>query len=204
MRTYDQIKSSVEALKFKWLSIVNVPNYVWERTSFKATNKFTDFLHVCWIDETGKKNILTIPGTTKPGLVGSLYNPLTVRGVTGTAIIRSPQQVIDGWDFRDTDKEFSGYPYFRQVAPVDYWRDGNKDDNIDKVNPEEDKINGTHWHIMSKINQKGSGFVNNWSLGCAGAIEDEFEKILPVTRKYVKAYGKTKVTGTFINSEDIK
>lgn len=203
MRNYDQIKLAIESLNFKWFTGPNSLNYVWERIDFHATNHMTDFLHVCWLDEKGKKQIISIPGTTKPGHIGSLFNPVTVRGVTGTAIIRSPQQVIGGWEFRDTREEFSHYPYFRQVAPVDYWRDGNKDTEIDKVNPEEDKINGTHWHIMSKKNQKGSGNINNWSLGCSGAIEDEFEKILPITRKSVAVYG-TKVTGTYIESQNIK
>jgi len=203
MRTYSQIKTAVESLGFKWFKSPLSINYVWERTNFVATNKMTDFLHVCWLDENNKENILSIPGTTKPGLVGSLLSPVTVRGVTGTAVIRSPQQVLGGWEFRDTDKEFSHYPYFRQVAPVDYWRDGDKDKEIDKVNPEEDKINGTHWHIMSKIDTYGSGNVNNWSLGCSGAAEPEFEKILPITRLSCKKYGN-KVTGTYIESQHIK
>lgn len=203
MRTYDQIELAVKSLNFKWFTGIMSINYVWERKDFVATNRMTDELHLCWLDEKGNKHILSIPGTTKPGLTGSLLNPLTVRGVTGTAVIRSPQQVIGGWEFRDTFKEFSKYPYFRQVAPVDYWRDGDKDNEIDKINPEEDQNNGTHWHIMSKIDQKGSGNVNNWSLGCSGAIEDEFEKILPPTRESVKLYGN-KVTGTYIESQHIK
>jgi len=203
MRTYQQIKTAVESLGFKWFKSPLSLNYIWERVDFVATNKFTDFLHVCYIDNIGKETILTIPATTKPGLVGSLLSPVTVRGVTGTAVIRSPQQVFGGWEFRDTDKEFSKYPYFRQVALLDYWRDGDKDKEIDKVNPEEDKLNGTHWHIMSKVGQVGSGNVNNWSLGCCGAIHKEWDKILPITRASVLKYGP-RVTGTFIESQHIK
>jgi len=203
MRTYQQIKTAVESLGFKWFKSPLSLNYIWERVDFVATNKFTDFLHVCYIDSIGKETILTIPATTKPGLVGSLLSPVTVRGVTGTAVIRSPQQVLAGWEFRDTDKEFSKYPYFRQVALLDYWRDGDKDKEIDKVNPEEDKLNGTHWHIMSKVGQVGSGNVNNWSLGCCGAIHKEWDKILPITRASVLKYGP-RVTGTFIESQHIK
>jgi len=203
MRSYQQLKTAVESLGFKWFKSPLSLNYIWERTSFEATNKFTDFLHVCYIDNNNKEIILTIPATTKPGLTGSLLSPVTVRGVTGTAIIRSPQQVLGGWEFRDTDKEFSKYPYFRQVALLDYWRDGDKDKEIDKVNPEEDKLNGTHWHIMSKINTAGSGSVNNWSLGCCGAIHKEWDKILPITRLSCAKYGN-RVTGTIIESIHIK
>lgn len=201
-RTYEQIKNAVTSLGFKWFTGPFSVNYVHERADFVATNHFSDLLHTCWLDDKGVKHILTIPWTTKPGLKGSLLNPLTVRGITGTAVIQSPQQVVGGWEFKDTDKEFSKYPYFRQVKPVKYWRDGDKDLEIDKVQ-EEEEINGTHWHIMSHIDTMGSGNVNNFSLGCVGAPEPEFEKILPITRKTTGVYG-TRVTGTFIESKHIK
>jgi hypothetical protein len=146
--------------------------------------------------------ILTIPATTKPGLKGSILEPVTVDGVTGTAVIK-PGQYPGAWEFHDTFDEFSKYPYFRQVGPVDYWRDGDKDLVIDHVQDQEDRIFGTHWHIMSHIDTYGSGQVNNWSLGCMGAPEPEFKKILPVIRKAVKRYGK-KFTGTLIESKDVK
>ena len=203
MRTYQQIKIAVESLNFKWFTSPLSINYVWERVDYKATNRFTDFLHVCYIDNVDKETILTIPATTKPGLTGSLLSPVTVRGVTGTAVIRSPQQVLSGWEFHDTTKEFSSYPYFRQIGEVDYWRDGDKDQEIDKINPEEDKINMTHWHRMSQNSTYGSGQVNNWSLGCCGSPEPEWKKILPITRQSCKLYGN-KVTGTFIESVHIK
>lgn len=201
-RTYQQIEDAIKDLGFKWFTGAFSLNYVQERTDFVATNHFTDFLHVCWKDDKGTPNILTIPWTTKPGLKGSLLNPLTVRGITGTAVVQSPQQVLGGWEFHDTRDEFSHYPYFRQIKPVKYWRDGDKDLEIDKVQPEED-INGTHWHIMSKEDTMGSGNINNFSLGCQGTPEPEFEKILPITRKTVELYG-ARVTGTFIESIHIK
>lgn len=203
MRTYKQIKIALESLNFKWFKSPLSINYVWERVDYHATNKFTDFLHLCYIDEKGKEVILTIPATTKPGLKGSLLEPVTVRGITGTAVIRSSQQVLGGWEFHDTKKEFSSYPYFRQVGEVDYWRDGDKDNEIDKINPEEDKVNMTHWHRMSQNDTYGSGLVNNWSLGCCGSPEPEWKKILPITRLSCAKYGN-KVTGTFIESIHIK
>lgn len=202
-RTYDQIENAVKSLNFKWFNLPHQLNYVWERTNYDATNKFTDFLHVCYIDEHGAKAIFTIPATTKPGTNGALLEPVTVEHVTGTAVIQSPQQVIDGWEFHDTDKEFSHYPYFRQVGKVDYWRDGNKDFKIDKTQEQLDKIYGTHWHRMSQNGTYGSGLVNNWSEGCSGSPEPEFRKILDPTRAHTKLYGK-RVTGTYIESQHIK
>lgn len=200
MRTYEDVERAVKSLGFKWFTSPFEVNYVWERVDFVATNKFTDFLHVCYTDTIGKKIIMTIPATTKPGLKGSLQEPVTVEGIRGTAVIESPQQVIKGWRFRDTSTEFSSYPYFRQVGKVNYWRDGNKDTIIDKVQRQIAKIFGTHWHRMSQNGTYGSGLVNNWSLGCMGAPEPEFKKILDITRKTVGMYG-VEVTGTIIESK---
>jgi len=203
MKTYKQIQLAVEGLGYKWFNGPYSLNFIWERTSFEATNKFTDFLHVCYKDVNGFEQIITLPATTKPGLKGSLLEPITVEGIRGTAIIESPQQVLGGWEFKDTFKEFSSYPYFRQIGKVNYWRDGNKDTIIDKINRQIAKIFGTHWHRMSQNNTYGSGLVNNWSLGCMGCPEPEFKKILEITRKSVKMYG-TKFTGTIIESKHIK
>jgi len=56
---------------------------------------------------------------------------------------------------------------------------------------------------MSNVGTFGSGEVNNWSLGCMGAAEPEFKKILPIVRASVKLYGD-KFTGTIIESKDIQ
>lgn len=199
MRTYGSVKQEVLNKGFKWFQNPYSLNFVHERTSYNATNVFDDFLHVCFTDKQGVGQIITIPWTTKPGIKGSLDSPVTVEGITGTAIIQAPQQVIEGWQFRDTFTEFSKHPYFRQIGKVDYWRDGNKNNILDKVKAQFKKIFGTHWHIMSHPEVKGSGKVNNWSLGCMGGIAEDFDKILEVTRKSVSMYGD-KFTGTILDS----
>lgn len=199
-RRYDEVKQAVIAKGYAFYQDELCLNFIWERTNDEITNVFSDFLHVCWV-ENDIARILTIPATTKPGLKGSILEPVTVEGITGTAII-IPGQYIDTWEFHDTDKEFSQYPYFRQVAPVNYWRDGDKDTHIDEVNEQDNKIFGTHWHRMSQTGTYGSGQVNNWSLGCMGAPEPEWKKVLPIVRRYVEIFG-TKATGTLIETKDI-
>lgn len=201
-RTYDQIEQAVKTLNFRWFTAPFSLNVVWERTSYEATNKFTDWCHFCYTESNGNKKIISIPATTKPGLVGSLFSPTTVEGVTGTAVIQSPQQIDKGWQFRDTFSEFSRYPYFRQRGKVNYWRDGNKDTWIDKVKAQIAKIFGTHWHIMSQPGKRGSGLVNNWSEGCMGWAEPDFAPLLPLIRKSVSLYGDM-FTGTIIDSSNI-
>jgi hypothetical protein len=205
MRTYSELKEVMERKKYKFFLSNLSLNCIWERTSDEITNHFTDFLHIAYLQLNPKSKLLksvviTIPTTTKPGLKGSILEPTTVNGVTGTAIIK-PGQYLGTWEFRDTSFEFSKYPYFRQIGLIDYWRDGDKDTHIDKIQDQENKLFGTHWHIMSQIGTYGSGQVNNWSLGCMGAAEPEFKKILPIIRKSVKLYGN-KFSGTILESKD--
>ena len=147
---------------------------------------------------------MTIPATTKAGIKGAFDAPPTVEGITGTAVI-IPGQYIDTWKFIDvadgTNAPKKGYPfdkeYFRQVKGIKYWRDGNKDLVIDHVQEQDNKIFGTQWHKMSNPGTYGSGLVNNWSEGCMGAVEPEFQKILPIVRESVKVHGDL-FTGTII------
>lgn len=202
MRTYSQIENSLKKMNFNFFKGNLNLNFVWERTSDIATNKFTDFLHIVY-EENNVKKIITIPATTKPGLKGSLLEPVTVEGITGTAIIQSPKQFIACWQFRDTYNEFSKYPYFRQIKGIDYWRDFNKNNVIDRVQSQLKKIFGTHWHRMSNNNTYGSGLVNNWSLGCLGCPEPEFIKILPLVRKSIKIWGDV-FTGTILETKNFE
>jgi len=198
MKNYQEVKDAVIAKGFKFYSGKLNLNFVWERTNDVITNKFTDRLHIAYEDESSIQRVLTIPCTTKPGIKGSIDSPITYEGATGTAIICAPQQVGGGWEFRDTDKEFSRYPYFRQVRPVDYWRDGDKDLVVDRVQQQNDKIFGTHWHVMSnKPPAFQSGNVNNWSKGCMGAQFADWDKILPLVRKSIPLHGKF-FTGTIL------
>lgn len=200
-RTYKELQDALIRKGYKWFSKPLSLNFIWERTSYKATNIFDDWLHIAYIDEKGAEKVLTIPATTKPGVKGSLDSPITVEGFTGTAII-AEGQYLSAWEFRDTTREFSKYPYFRQVEKINYWRDGNKDRLIDRINKFVSKLWGTHWHKMSNVGTYGSGLVNNWSLGCMGAPEPEFKTILPLVRRSVNFFG-SKFTGTVIVSEDI-
>ena len=181
-RTYDNLKQTVLSLGYKWFPEDLHLNFIWERTDDIITNKFTDFLHVAWIEDE-VESVITIPATTKPGLKGAVMEPVTVNGVTGTSVI-IPGQYIDAWQFRDTTTEFSKYPYFRQIGKIDYWRD-NRDTNIadEAVQKQEqdNELHETHWHRMSPIDGYGSGQINNWSEGCMGAATPEWKKIRGTT-----------------------
>lgn len=203
-RTYDEIVTAMQKLNYTFFAGEKNLNFIWERTSDEITNKFTDFLHIAYQSQ-GENLVFTIPATTKPGIKGSIDSPVTYEGVTGTAII-IPGQYHASWEFIDTPVPPTGkhYPldkeYFRQVKPVNYWRDGNKDLVVDHVQEQDNQIFGTHWHKMSNPGASGFG-VNNWSLGCMGAEQPEFIKILPLVRSSVPLYGSV-FTGTVLESKD--
>ena len=91
-----------------------------------ADNHFTDVLYIAY-KVNGLEKVLTVQCTTLPGLRGSLYNPNTVRGVTGTAVIQTGQY-RGAWKFIDSyTKFFSKYPFFMQIKPIkilERWKQG--------------------------------------------------------------------------------
>lgn len=197
MRSYAEIKAMHAKMGYKFFDKDLSLNFTWERTGKIYTNKFTDFLYISYADNF-REEVLSIPATTKPGLKGSILEPVTVEGVTGTAVI-VPGQYRSAWKFIDSYTGFSKYPYFKQVGPVNYYRDADKDLELDEVNLQTNKIFGTHWHRMSNNDTYGSGQVNNWSLGCMGAPEPEWRKILELVRRSVLKYGPV-FTGTIVES----
>ena len=202
--TYQDIKNSAVKNNYKFFSSGDFNlNFWWIRNDEHASNHFTDDLVIAY-KENGIEKTLEIKCTTKPGLKGSLYNPVTVEGITGTAVIM-PGQYSGAWQFIDSYTEFSQYPFFRQIRGINYWRDGDKDNEIDEVNEQLNKLFGTQWHRMSNVGDKrqvADYEINTWSLGCIGSIISEWDKVIALTRKCVAIYGNV-FTGTIINRKDL-
>lgn len=201
---YQSLKTTLEKLGYLFYDSGDYNlNFVWVRNDLHATNHFTDDLHIAY-RENGQEMVLSVKATTKPGLRGSLLNPVIVEGITGTAVIKEGQYHA-AWEFRDTYTAFSHYPYFQQVKSINYYRDGDKDKEIDEINEQDNKIFGTNWHHMSNVGDKRKieDFeINNWSLGCLGCPIVEWDKVIALTRKSVPVYGTT-YTGTIISAQDL-
>ena len=201
---YQVLKQTLEKNGFKFFDKGNYNlNIIWVRNDLIADNHFTDDLYVAY-KESGIERVLSIKCTTIPGLKKSLYNPNTVDGVTGTAIIKRGQY-LSSWEFHDTYEEFSEFPYFRQIKPIDYYRDGDKDNEIDLVQEQDDKIFNTHWHKMSNVGDKRKVEqfeVNNWSQGCMGAPVSEWIKVIILMRESIKHGQKQIVSGTILDRKD--
>lgn len=173
-------------------------NIIFERTSDEYSNMFTDKLHIAY-RENGVPKVVTIRATTKPGLKGSILNPITVGGVTGTAVIipnqyRSAYRYVDinigNMDFITSNYPFfykQGHkqtPYFQQIKGLNYWRDFDKDLVIDEVQEQDNKLFGTHIHSMGEP-------INNWSLGCMGfSLPDMIYTVSPILKQAIALYGR--------------
>jgi len=206
-KKYDDIKKFVLNKGYVWYDKMMWSNWIWYRSSYIATNKFTDSLFICYINTNGDKVVYSLPCTTKPGLKMSLLRDLKDQPVAdnkvGTACIY-PGQYIQSWEWKNTYNEFSSYPYFRQIKGLNYLRDSNRNNMIEfKAIPDaKNKIYGTHWHKMSNSGF-GSGNVNNFSQGCMGTPESNFAKLIPIVNEFVKYQGKL-FTGTILDDQDFK
>ena len=198
--TYQEIKKTVEDKGFVFFDKGDYNlNFMWYRNDLIADNHFSDDLYVAY-KANGIEQVLNVKCTTIPGLRGSLYNPITVAGITGTAIIKEGQY-RSAWKFIDSYTQFSTYPFFQQIKTIDYYRDGNKDNIIDEVNEQDNRLFGTHWHRMSNVGDKRmieSFEINNWSLGCMGSPIVEWDKVIELTRTAIKHGQGNIFTGTII------
>lgn len=137
------------------------------RTNQSFTNKFSDFGIVIKGGDIKK----IFPASTKAGDF-YVFNPLTVGGITGTAVA-AEQYAHNSHTFvtaRNWSTLWLKAPYFKQTGSIMIYRDGNRDRLVNKVN----KQIG-----MFGINLHRGGLaslVNRWSAGCNVAPDaDWFE-----------------------------
>jgi hypothetical protein len=150
---HQYVKANIE--KRKWL--MPKDGLVWIRTDKNLTNTFDDFVAVY---KSGLP-VMALPCSTTAGDY-YVFNPLTVGGITGTAIA-CEQQIIGAHQFVTAANWkflWLNAPYFMQVLPITIYRDGNKNRLIDS-------------HIkqfgLFGINLHRGGVaatINGWSAGC--------------------------------------
>lgn len=141
--------------KRKWLRPIN--DFVWLRLDDKLTNTLDD---IC-VRFKGKHVDKVFPCSTTAGDF-YIFNPLTVGGITGTAVA-CEQQVLNSHLFttaKDWKTLWLGGPYFQQVRAISFYRDGNKDRILDKGKVYKDLI-GLNFHHCGT-----EQFINNWSASC--------------------------------------
>lgn len=131
--------------------------FVWLRLNQNFDNRFSD---ICVRFNNGIVDLI-MPCSTRAGNF-YVYNPLTVGGVTGTAVA-TEQQVLNSHKFITSgtwSTLWLGAPYFFQSGAIEIYRDGNKDNVISRVT----KQTG---HFGINFHRAGIGaMVDNWSAGC--------------------------------------
>lgn len=157
-------------------------------------NTFDDRLVVLYKNASNIWEFREIKWTTMPGTLGKhgVYDPITVLGITGVATLK-PGTYKDVYTFVDTYRGWLNYPYWQQTGNLTIYRDGNKNDILEDVNPQQTgTIFGINIHRMSnngvETNQLNSAWVS-WSIGCQGAPEPTFKTLLPYAREHVKNIG---------------
>lgn len=167
-------------------------------------NGFTDTLVVFWKNK-GVWQIRQFKWTTMAGTLGQgAFNPITVLGLKGTAVLKEGQY-LNTWTFIDSYTGWLFYPYFWQTKPVTVYRDGNGNSEFELTNPTQEGLFGINIHRMSN-NGVDSNVVNtvdaSWSIGCQGAPEPTFAKIVELARITAGIYGNV-FDYTLINSKEL-
>lgn len=153
------------------------------RTKDNESNTFNDWLYCFHYDQKGQIQGVVVPGTTDAGLFYRL-NPMNV---TGTAIIQHGIQHRGAYQLQDpnVNPEHRGHrgiqKAFRQVKPMKYWRDANRDKYLDFDGPTLVGVYHTNGHYMGKIGKE----VNKWSAGCWGATIANLNKIFAVAERQI-------------------
>lgn len=138
------------------------------RTDYSLTNTYDDFAVL--LDNGGLYDIA--PCSTTAGR-HYVMNPLTVGGITGTAIAVENQVVYNCHVFNTANNWktlWLSMPFFRQIEFMRIYRDGNKDNIINK---------GTITRGLYGINLHRGGlgsFIDRWSAGCM-VVPDEYWKV---------------------------
>ncbi len=204
---YQMIKDSVLNKGYTWFESGDYDlNIIWIRMSDTVSNMMGDYCQICY-KVKGVENVITIKANTLPGLYGGLYNPVTVRGITGTAIVQ-PQQVLGAFHYNQlgvNDNDNDGNPfhsaYFNPIKSFKIWRDNDKDQTIDHIqsedSPPEDQI---CWHYQGEpISAAG---YKPWSIGCLGWLKSDLKNIIvPVIDKAVAIWGSNFTLTLIMNSD---
>lgn len=133
----------------------------WLRMDSIFTDRFTDFACIWSHGEI----VSVVRATTKAGKY-YVSNPVTAGGITGTGV-QKEGQTLGSHKYHKTGKSKWGSKagWFEQIKPIQVYRDGNKDNKLDKnIVTAAPTFFGFFFHAM------GKGFsVWNWSAGCLGS-----------------------------------
>lgn len=142
------------------------------RTKDNVANTFNDWLFASYWNDKKELISVIVAGTTDAGLTARL-KPTNPKGVViiqhgiqhrGVYRLENPKVV-------PSERGHKGKQAFRQIRPMKYWRDNNKNIFLETGSNEESTLSFTNGHDMGT-----KGFqVNNWSEGCWGSTEKNMQ-----------------------------
>jgi hypothetical protein len=153
-------------------------NIVGVRSDDMTPDVFNDSLYVFW-KFRGLWNHLTLAFTSDPGLY-YLHNPMNVNGT----IIMVPGQ------YRGVYQKglHKGDPALRQVKPMKYFRDNNKDNHYNMSGKIYESIAYTNLHRAGE----NSTVVGKWSAGCqVVATDEDMELLMYLVEQAVRYWGNS-------------
>lgn len=177
--TYQEVKQACIERGYVWFKGKMDPNLVFFRNSDQYTNKYTDTLAICWIDENNSEQIYQCRVSTKPALYGqgSVTNPNVIDGLKAVGVIAEGQH-LRAWKMTNFNrltegvKCFVGNPHLapslHQIGHFTIYRDGDLDKTIDT-----DIVRGSDWQGFNfhygSIEEQELSYQNGylpWSTGC--------------------------------------
>ena len=155
-------------------------NLIGVRTASRVANKFDDWFHVVFKDDSEEWVDLTFRCTTDPGTYW-LENPMRRQG---TAILVAGQY-RSAWKVGLHRGQYEAL--CQKGGRVKVYRDSNRDNTHDML---EDSVMDGWFGINIHKSGNDSTQVNKWSAGCQVFANDaDFDIFMSLIRKSVEKYG---------------
>lgn len=152
------------------------------RTNDNRSGKFNDWLFASLFDHDDRLHSIIVEGTTDAGLYYR-ENPMNV---DGTAIIMHNVQHRGCYEYQNPKESpglrgHRGQEAFRQVAPMRYWRDADRDLYLDFDGLVQEDNFATNGHFMGLENEN----VGKNSAGCWGGHKGNMHLIFGFARAQI-------------------
>lgn len=179
MKTYEEIEKMFAENKYAFFKGELNLNIFAIRTHVN-TNIFDDYIYLVF-EQDGKKIVKSYPCTTDAGKY-YLTKPMNPNG---TAIM-VPGQYRGAYAIG----KHTSYEALRQIKPIKYWRDNDKDSEHDMSGKIFEEIAFTNIHRASKYNKTPK--IDNYSAGCI-VIQDpkNFDEMMSLCKLSAKKYGNS-------------
>jgi hypothetical protein len=147
------------------------------------SNRFNDLICLTYVDDFGKMNLKKYAATTDPGLYYR-RNPMNPKG---TAVLIPGQ-------YRGVYKVglHTGYEALVQYKPMKYWRDNNRNDELDFSGQVYEEVVATNIHRATAIDGLTSNLVDKYSAGCQViASKNQYKEFMYLVNKSRDIFGNS-------------